>query len=70
MAKTDSSPLRWVKSSYSTVNGGACVEWAPDHTSTTGTIPIRDSKNPTGPTLMLSPSAFTGLLTLARSSEL
>ncbi|GGZ53212.1 hypothetical protein GCM10010387_54240 [Streptomyces inusitatus] len=68
MSTTSSSPLRWVKSSYSTSNGGDCVEWAPDYASATGTVPVRDSKNPAGPTLMVSPSAFAGLVTLARSS--
>ncbi|MFI2211967.1 DUF397 domain-containing protein [Streptomyces sp. NPDC020141] len=68
-AKTNSPPLRWVKSSYSTQNGGACVEWAPDRASTTGAVPIRDSKRPTGPVLTVSPSAFAGLVALAKSAD-
>ncbi|MFH8615056.1 DUF397 domain-containing protein [Streptomyces sp. NPDC017979] len=68
-----SAPLpttRWVKSSYSTDNGGSCVEWAPDHATTTGTVPVRDSKRPHGPVLMVSPTAFAGLITLARDTQL
>ncbi|GAA2259989.1 DUF397 domain-containing protein [Streptomyces amakusaensis] len=65
---TESPSLRWVKSSYSN-NGGTCVEWAPDHVPATQVVPIRDSKNPTGPTLTVSPSAFAGLVALARSSK-
>ncbi|MDT0441703.1 DUF397 domain-containing protein [Streptomyces johnsoniae] len=40
----------WRASSHS-VNGGACVEWAPEEAATTGTVPVRDSKNPDGPVL-------------------
>ncbi|MFE9660222.1 DUF397 domain-containing protein [Streptomyces sp. NPDC005955] len=67
---TNSPTLRWVKSSYSTQNGGACVEWAPSNTSATGIVPVRDSKNPDGPMLNVSATAFAGLVTLARSANL
>jgi hypothetical protein len=66
---TTNDSLHWIKSSYSN-NGGACVEWAPEHTIRTGIVPVRDSKRPDGPVLMLSPSAFTGLVTLARFQEI
>ncbi|MCM2392566.1 DUF397 domain-containing protein [Streptomyces albipurpureus] len=65
---SQSPQLRWVKSSYSG-NGGSCVEWAPGHALATGVVPLRDSKRPTGVALMVSPTAFAGLVTLARSSE-
>ncbi|MDX3381182.1 DUF397 domain-containing protein [Streptomyces niveiscabiei] len=39
---------RWRRSSYSNTNGGECVEVA-DHLP--NLVPIRDSKNPGGPTL-------------------
>ncbi|MFI1015361.1 DUF397 domain-containing protein [Streptomyces sp. NPDC020965] len=61
--------FRWVKSSYSG-GGGSCVEWAPEHVTATGIVPVRDSKNPGGPSLMVSPSAFAGLVVLARSAAL
>ncbi|MER6914313.1 DUF397 domain-containing protein [Streptomyces sp. NPDC000594] len=60
--------LKWTKSSYSG-GGGQCVEWAPAHASTTGTVPVRDSKRLTGPVLMLSTDAFAGLVTLARTAD-
>jgi hypothetical protein len=41
------SGLSWRKSSYSTSNGGDCVEVA----TTPRTITVRDSKDPNGPTL-------------------
>ncbi|WP_237301065.1 MULTISPECIES: DUF397 domain-containing protein [unclassified Streptomyces] len=44
----------WRTSTYSN-NGGQCVEVA---TNTPRTIPLRDSKNPAGPHLRLTPSTF------------
>jgi len=63
----DPHGFTWVKSTYSDGDGGQCIEWAPSHATTHGLVPIRDSKNPTGPILMLTPTAFTTLLTLART---
>ncbi|MFE3761240.1 DUF397 domain-containing protein [Streptomyces sp. NPDC059104] len=51
----------WFKSSYSTGNGGECVEVA----SVDGSVHVRDSKNVPGPTLTVSPTAWTGLVSLA-----
>ncbi|MDQ8704695.1 DUF397 domain-containing protein [Streptomyces sp. LHD-70] len=44
----------WRKSSYSSSEGGACLEIAPHPTA----IHIRDSKNPEGPMLTVSPGAW------------
>lgn len=57
---------RWRKSSYSSDTGGSCVEIAPHPT----TIAIRDSKNPTGPTLTLPPSAFAAFVTAVVHGDL
>lgn len=49
----------WRKSSYSGSEGGECVEIAAHPTA----IHVRDSKNPDGPTLTVTPttwSAFAG----------
>ncbi|NJP66321.1 DUF397 domain-containing protein [Streptomyces spiramenti] len=48
----------WRSSSYSD-NGGQCVEAATCGAATTGTVPVRDSKNPTGPVLTVPAAAFT-----------
>ncbi|MQS38221.1 DUF397 domain-containing protein [Streptomyces katsurahamanus] len=64
---TTESP-RWFKSSYSS-NGGDCVEVAAS-LSATGVVPVRDSKRPNGPVLVLSGDAFAGLVTLARSTDM
>ena len=53
-------PVVWRKSSHSAGDNGACVELA-------GTLDrLRDSKNPTGPTLAVDPAAFTSFLTSLR----
>ncbi|MFI5945765.1 DUF397 domain-containing protein [Streptomyces uncialis] len=67
---TNSPPVRWVKSSYSTDNGGSCVEWAPASATATGIVPVRDSKHTNGPVLTVSTEAFAGLVSLARSADL
>ncbi|EDY48598.1 hypothetical protein SSCG_01626 [Streptomyces clavuligerus] len=69
MITTESPILRWVKSSYSN-NGGTCVEWAPGYASATGVVPVRDSKQRTGPVLMVSVDAFAGLVRIARGTGL
>ncbi|WLQ35623.1 DUF397 domain-containing protein [Streptomyces castrisilvae] len=53
---TTESP-RWYTSSYSN-NGGQCVQVATNLAATTGLVPVRDSKNPAGPTLGLHADAF------------
>lgn len=58
---TDSPSPLWVKSSYSG-SGGSCVEWAPAQASTTGIVPVRDSKNPGGPVLHTSPASFAAFV--------
>ncbi|MBC3991084.1 DUF397 domain-containing protein [Streptomyces sp. AC563] len=51
---------RWTKSSYSN-NGGACVEVAAN-LAAHGTIPVRDSKDPHGPTLAFDTTAWTAFV--------
>lgn len=53
--------LEWIKSSYSTSSGPDCVEVAavPDH------ILVRDSKNPNGPRLTLTPATWAAFLPYA-----
>ncbi|WP_031005819.1 DUF397 domain-containing protein [Streptomyces sp. NRRL F-5727] len=52
---------RWHKSSYS-ANGGDCVEVATNLAASHGTVPVRDSKRPTGPVLALPATAFTAFV--------
>ncbi|WP_406493594.1 DUF397 domain-containing protein [Streptomyces sp. NBC_00846] len=53
------STARWRKSSYSNSNGGECVEIADDFP---GIIPVRDSKNPTGPALLIPTAAWNDFI--------
>ncbi|WSM39813.1 DUF397 domain-containing protein [Streptomyces cellulosae] len=53
---SDLSNAQWRKSSYSGSNGGECVEVAP--TCPTGAVPVRDSKNPSGPVVTVSTGAW------------
>ncbi|MYX30924.1 DUF397 domain-containing protein [Streptomyces sp. SID8381] len=56
----------WFTSSYSN-NGGACVEVATNLTATHGVIPVRDSKNTTGPVLSFPADAFATFVTGIKS---
>ena len=52
---------RWFTSSYSD-NGGACIEAAANLVAPRGIVPVRDSKNPTGPVLGFPAGAFTSFI--------
>ncbi|WP_411078865.1 DUF397 domain-containing protein [Streptomyces sp. cmx-18-6] len=45
----------WRKSPYSGPNGGDCVEMAD---APCGPVPVRDSKNPTGPSIIIAAPAW------------
>lgn len=47
---------RWRKSSYSNTSGGDCLEVADVHPDL---VPVRDSKRPEGPVLVIPASAWT-----------
>ncbi|MFE4826324.1 DUF397 domain-containing protein [Streptomyces sp. NPDC056672] len=64
---TTESP-RWFKSSYSN-NGGTCVEWAPAYVSATGVVPVRDSKDPSGPVLNVPAGAFASFVAGVKAGE-
>ncbi|MFE1228409.1 DUF397 domain-containing protein [Streptomyces sp. NPDC058745] len=49
--RPDLSAAEWRKSSYSNTQGGDCVEVAD---GVPRTVPVRDSKNPQGPVLLLA----------------
>lgn len=65
---TTESP-RWFKSSYSD-NGGNCVEVATNLVASRGTVPVRDSKRPTGAVLDVTASAFTTFVAGVRNGGL
>jgi hypothetical protein len=49
------SGAKWRKSSWSSGDGGQCVEVA---SNLPGVIAVRDSKNPAGPALVFSPAEW------------
>lgn len=55
----------WRKSSYTGSNGGNCVEVA---FNLAGAVAVRDSKNPGGGTLVLSPAAWRTLIASVKAS--
>ena len=57
--------LRWRKSSYSGNGGSDCVEVA---TSQPGGVAVRDSKNPDGPVLALTPDDWTSFTAHLRAT--
>ncbi|MEV0194552.1 DUF397 domain-containing protein [Kitasatospora purpeofusca] len=58
-------PVRWHKSSYSN-NGGQCVEIGLD---APGLVPVRDSKEPSGPTLAFPVEAWRSFLLAVQAGE-
>lgn len=56
----------WRKSSFSSGNGGNCVEVA----FLDGSVGLRDSKNPTGVTLSVGPAGLATLVADAKAGRL
>ncbi|MFF7252275.1 DUF397 domain-containing protein [Streptomyces microflavus] len=65
---TETTTQQWVKSSYSG-NGGTCVEWAPRTATTTGIVPVRDSKDTTGPVLSIRAAAFSAFVAGVKAGD-
>ncbi|MDX3249333.1 DUF397 domain-containing protein [Streptomyces sp. ME18-1-4] len=59
IAEHDLNAAAWHKSSYSGGSGADCLEVAPGHPTL---VPVRDSKNPHGPKLMLRPEAWSAFV--------
>ncbi|MFE7462791.1 DUF397 domain-containing protein [Streptomyces sp. NPDC057499] len=56
----------WRKSSYSGGSQGDCLEVADGHTS----IPVRDSKNPTGPAILFPARGWSEFVAAVRNGSL
>ncbi|MFE1363972.1 DUF397 domain-containing protein [Streptomyces anulatus] len=59
--------VTWRKSSYSNQDGGACVEVADGFTAV---VPVRDSKNPSGPVLTFAASGWSSFVSAVKDGEL
>lgn len=62
----DLSRADWRKASYSTGNGGACVEVA---RNLPGAVAVRDSKDPDGPRLTFAPPAWLAFAAAVKAGE-
>jgi hypothetical protein len=62
----DLSRAVWQKSTYSGSNGGQCVEVA---RNVPGLVAVRDSKDPDGPGLVVTPAQWRAFLTSARRGD-
>ncbi|GAU66838.1 hypothetical protein SSP35_03_04860 [Streptomyces sp. NBRC 110611] len=51
-ADIDLTTAEWIKSSYSSSNGGQCVEFSRSF-APAGVVPVRDSKDPHGAALVV-----------------
>ncbi|UYQ62039.1 DUF397 domain-containing protein [Streptomyces peucetius] len=59
MREYDLSRARWRKSSYSDGDGGNCLEIVDD---IPGVVPVRDSKVPAGPVLLVTAAAWDAFI--------
>ncbi|MFJ2776843.1 DUF397 domain-containing protein [Kitasatospora sp. NPDC087315] len=60
-----STELAWFKSSYSSNDGGECVEVA----EAPGTVHVRDSKDKSGPQLTFEPAAWKAFVEFAAAAS-
>ncbi|MFF5109647.1 DUF397 domain-containing protein [Streptosporangium sp. NPDC000509] len=67
MPPSDLTSAAWRKSSYSGGSSDNCVEVA---MNLPGLVAVRDSKDPSGPMLTFSPTAWNDFLTGIRSGEI
>lgn len=67
LENADLEEARWCKSSYSGGSGGNCVEVA---RNLPGVVGVRDSKNPDGPVLVISPQGWNALTRTIKNGEL
>ncbi|MFI2611275.1 DUF397 domain-containing protein [Kitasatospora sp. NPDC018619] len=58
--------LTWQKSSYSGSEGGNCIEIAD---GAPGIVPVRDSKDPHGPSLAFTPGAWRSFVAGIRAGD-
>lgn len=62
----DLTLAKWIKSSRSGGNGGACVEVA---RNLPGVVAVRDSKDPAGPALAVAPDAWSHFTNALRAES-
>ncbi|QKW19407.1 DUF397 domain-containing protein [Kitasatospora sp. NA04385] len=68
--QVDLSTAAWSKSSHSGENGGNCVETSRTFATTTGIVPVRDSKDPEGPALLFPTTTWQTFLTSLKTGDI
>ena len=63
----DLTSAPWRKSSYSGTTGGDCIEAAPGFIP--GVVPVRDSKDPQGPALLVTTAAFASFVAAVKTGD-
>ncbi|MCX5210414.1 DUF397 domain-containing protein [Kitasatospora sp. NBC_00240] len=66
MTIPDLDAATWYKSSYSGDDGGDCVEVAPGFP---GLVPVRDSKDPSGPALVFPAAGWQSFVEGVRAGD-
>ncbi|MEU3773200.1 DUF397 domain-containing protein [Streptomyces sp. NPDC032472] len=59
------SKVSWRKSTYSSDDGGDCLEFADD---IPGAVPVRDSKAPAGPVVLFGDAAWSAFVQHVREA--
>ncbi|MFG2497338.1 DUF397 domain-containing protein [Streptomyces sp. NPDC048441] len=59
---------QWFTSSYSS-DGGDCIEVASNLAATRGVVPVRDSKDPSGPVLDFPAGPFASFVASVKAGE-
>ncbi|WP_116210855.1 DUF397 domain-containing protein [Streptomyces olivoreticuli] len=67
-SRPDLTAAVWRKSSYTGLNDNDCVEVADRQFP--GTVPIRDSKNPDGPAITPTTTAWSAFVTAVANGDL
>ncbi|KIZ19787.1 DUF397 domain-containing protein [Streptomyces natalensis] len=67
MRSIDLSTVTWRKSSYSNQDGGQCIEVAD---GLPALVPVRDSKIPHGPALLIDAAAWASFVTAVKGGSL
>jgi hypothetical protein len=66
MQNVDVRRAAWRKSSYSAGDAGECIEVAPGFP---GLVPVRDSKDPHGPTLVFPTAVWSSFIAAVRAGD-
>ncbi|MEU0132687.1 DUF397 domain-containing protein [Streptomyces sp. NPDC006296] len=67
MRSIDLNAVTWRKSSYSNSDGGECVEVSDDFAAV---VPVRDSKSPHGPALIVAADGWSSFVSAVKDGAL